>query len=176
MTKHFFFLSLVAILISCTSTDKTKKTDKNEWSNGHSVSYHKEVNEREQLSISLYLEQHPELKKLIKTTETGLRYAIISTNEKGNYGNPGQTASLILNVSLLDGTPCYKTEDAYYDECPIDRNDRESGLNEVLKLMRVGETAKLILPNHLAHGMIGDLENIPPLAILLVTVELKELQ
>jgi FKBP-type peptidyl-prolyl cis-trans isomerase len=42
--------------------------------------------------------------------------------------------------------------------------------------MRVGETAKLILPNHLAHGMIGDLENIPPLAILLVTVELKELR
>jgi FKBP-type peptidyl-prolyl cis-trans isomerase len=176
MIKYFLFLSLVAILLSCKPADKSPKTDNKEWSNGHSVSYHKEVNEREQLSISLYLEQHPELKKLIKTTETGLRYAIISTNEKGNYGNPGQTASLILNVSLLDGTPCYKTEEAYYDECPIDRNDRESGLNEVLKLMRVGETAKLILPNHLAHGMIGDLENIPPLAILLVTVELKELR
>jgi FKBP-type peptidyl-prolyl cis-trans isomerase len=176
MTKYFLFLSLVAILLSCKPADKSPKTDNKEWSNGHSVSYHKEVNEREQLSISLYLEPHPELKKLIKTTETGLRYAIISTNEKGNYGNPGQTASLILNVSLLDGTPCYKTEEAYYDECPIDRNDRESGLNEVLKLMRVGETAKLILPNHLAHGMIGDLENIPPLAILLVTVELKELR
>jgi len=176
MTKYFPFLCIVAILLSCKPADKSPKTDNKEWSNGHSVSYHKEVNEREQLSISLYLEQHPELKKLIKTTETGLRYAIISTNEKGNYGNPGQTASLILNVSLLDGTPCYKTEEAYYDECPIDRNDRESGLNEVLKLMRVGETAKLILPNHLAHGMIGDLENIPPLAILLVTVELKELR
>jgi FKBP-type peptidyl-prolyl cis-trans isomerase len=176
MTKYFLFLSLVAILLSCKPADKSPKTDNKEWSNGHSVSYHKEVNEREKLSISLYLEQHPELKKLIKTTETGLRYAIISTNEKGNYGNPGQRASLILNVSLLDGTPCYKTEEAYYDECPIDRNDRESGLNQVLKLMRVGETAKLILPNHLAHGMIGDLENIPPLAILLVTVELKELR
>jgi FKBP-type peptidyl-prolyl cis-trans isomerase len=176
MIKLFFFLGFVLILASCTSTDKTQKIDSKEWSNGHSVSYHKEVNEREQLSISLYLEQHPELKKLIKTSDTGLRYAIIKSNEKGDYGKPGQTASLILNVSLLDGTPCYQTEEAYYDECPIDRNDRESGLNEVLKLMRAGETAKLILPNHLAHGMIGDLESIPPLAILLVTVELKELR
>jgi FKBP-type peptidyl-prolyl cis-trans isomerase len=42
--------------------------------------------------------------------------------------------------------------------------------------MREGECAKLILPNHLAHGLVGDLEQIPPLAILLVDVELIELQ
>jgi len=77
---------------------------------------------------------------------------------------------------LLDGTPCYATGDDVYDEIPIDRNDKESGLNEALKLMREGECAKLILPNHLAHGLVGDLEQIPPLAILLVDVELVELQ
>jgi FKBP-type peptidyl-prolyl cis-trans isomerase len=77
---------------------------------------------------------------------------------------------------LLDGTPCYTTDDDVYDEIPIDRNDKESGLNEALKLMREGESAKLILPNHLAHGLVGDLGQIPPLAILLVDVELVELQ
>jgi FKBP-type peptidyl-prolyl cis-trans isomerase len=63
-----------------------------------------------------------------------------------------------------------------YDEIPIDRNDKESGLNEALKLMRTGERARLILPNHLAHGLIGDLANIPPLAILVLDVALIDVQ
>ena len=97
-------------------------------------------------------------------------------NPKGEPGGVGKTASVILKISLLDGTLCYTTDDDVYDEIPIDRNDKESGLNEALKLMREGECAKLILPNHLAHGLVGDLEQIPPLAILLVDVELVELQ
>jgi len=84
--------------------------------------------------------------------------------------------SVILKITLLDGTPCYETDSSYYDEIPIDHNDKESGLNEGLKMLRTGEKAKMILPNHLAHGLIGDLGKIPPLAIILVDVELVELR
>jgi len=161
-------------LVACNQTKKQATKNPADWSKDHSVSYHKEINEREQITIGLYLDHHKELK--VQTTSTGLRYAIIKENPKGEPGGVGKTASVILKISLLDGTPCYTTDDDVYDEIPIDRNDKESGLNEALKLMREGESAKLILPNHLAHGLVGDLGQIPPLAILLVDVELVELQ
>lgn len=164
----------IFILFACNPSNKPGTKHPADWSKDHSVSYHKEINEREQITIGIYLDHHKELK--VKTTDTGLRYAIIKENPKGALGEIGKTASVILKISLLDGTLCYKTGDDVYDEIPIDRNDKESGLNEALKLMREGECAKLILPNHLAHGLVGDLEQIPPLAILLVDVELVELQ
>lgn len=173
---RFFFIFSILFLVGCAQPAKKEDKKTQDWSKDHSVSYHKEVNEREQLSISLYLEQHPALKKTIQTTESGLRYAIVQSNPKGVLGRAGQTASLILNVGLLDGTSCYATESDVYDEIPIDRNDKESGLNEALKLMRTGERARLILPNHLAHGLVGDLANIPPLAILVVDVTLIEVR
>jgi len=174
MNRFQFFILLC--LVGCAQSEIKEKVTPNNWSKDHSVSYHKEINEREQLSISLYLEQHQALKKSLLTTESGLRYAIVKSNPKGILGRYGNTASLILKIGLLDGTLCYETESDLYDEIPIDRNDKESGLNEALKLMKTGEQATLILPNHLAHGLVGDLKNIPPLAILVVDVQLIELR
>ncbi len=174
--KYLIFLLLTLVFIGCNNPVKRPTQKKNPWSRDHSVSYHKEVNEREQLSISFYLEQHPELKNAFVMTQSGLRYSIIKKNEKGKIGEPGTTASIILKIRLLDGSLCYETPEDYYDEVPIDHNDQESGLNEALKLMRKGESAKLILPNHLAHGLVGDLDKIPPLAILLLDVELIDLK
>jgi FKBP-type peptidyl-prolyl cis-trans isomerase len=52
----------------------------------------------------------------------------------------------------------------------------ESGIHEGIKLMRVGEKSKLVFPSHLAHGLVGDLKDIPPLSPLVVDIELIELQ
>jgi FKBP-type peptidyl-prolyl cis-trans isomerase len=81
-----------------------------------------------------------------------------------------------VKVRLLDGKLCYESDENFYEELKIDHNDRESGLNEALKLMKTGEKAKLILPNHLAHGLVGDLKSIPPLSILIVDLELHQIQ
>lgn len=171
--KFLFLFALLAMGLSC-NTGQKKKTENADWSKNQSVSYHQEVNEREQLQIALFLEHHKELK--VQTSASGLRYYVYKTNPKGVQGEPGKIASTILKVSLLSGKICYETEKEYFDEIPIDHNDKESGINEGLKLMRTGEKAKLILPNHLAHGLLGDLANIPPLSIVVVDVELVELR
>ena len=169
-----FWVLILLLIFACNQEQTKVKPKEKDWSKGHSVSYNKEINEREQLSIALYLEHHKELK--VTTTSTGLRFAKIKVNPKGNLGTPGKIASVILKITLIDGTPCYETDSSYFDEIPIDHNDKESGLNEGLKMLRTGEKAKMILPNHLAHGLIGDLGKIPPLAIILVDVELVELR
>jgi len=163
----FFYLS------ACKEPEKPNTQD-NAWSTDHSVSYQREVNEREQLKIGFYLDHHRELS--MKMTSTGLRYQTIKPVSKGEVAQPGKTALAIVKISLLDGRICYETDAEFYEEIPIDHNDRESGLNEGLKLMRKGEKAKFILPSHLAHGLVGDLQKIPPLSILVLDVELIDLQ
>lgn len=167
------FLLLICCLFSCNAPVKKPK-ESNDWSTNHSVSYQKEVNDREQLKIAFYLEHHQELS--MQMTSTGLRYQMIKLVPKGELAQPGKTALAIVKISLLDGRICYETDSEFYEEIPIDHNDRESGLNEGLKLMRKGEKAKFILPSHLAHGLVGDLQKIPPLSILVLDVELIDLQ
>lgn len=159
-------------LLSCTEHTKAI-VKKPKWSNAHSVNYHQEVNEREQIKIALFLEQHPELQ--MTKTETGLRYMIYKTNSNLEKALPGQKVTIALIIKLLDGTICYTSaEDP--EEFIVDKSDIESGLNEAVKLMTVGDKAKLILPSHLALGLVGDQDKIPPLAILYIDIELLEIK
>ena len=48
----------------------------------------------------------------------------------------------------------------------------ESGLHEGVQLMRVGDKSRMIMPPHLAHGILGDGDCIPRRAIIIYDVEL----
>ena len=39
-------------------------------------------------------------------------------------------------------------------------------------MMREGDKAKLIVPSHLAHGLVGDFDKIPPLTPIVVDIQL----
>jgi len=54
----------------------------------------------------------------------------------------------------------------------VDKSSVETGLHEGVKLMHVGEKATMILPSHLAYGLIGDEKRIPPRASVLYELEL----
>ena len=56
-------------------------------------------------------------------------------------------------------------------------NLTNSGLRYMIYKNGVGrDKAKAILPSHLAHGLLGDRENIPPQSILYLDVELIDLK
>ena len=54
----------------------------------------------------------------------------------------------------------------------IEKTDIESGLHEALKYMCTNDKALFILPSHLAHGLIGDQDKIPPLQSLIYDIHL----
>jgi FKBP-type peptidyl-prolyl cis-trans isomerase len=74
-------------------------------------------------------------------------------------------------VSLLDGTLCYTSDKTGPKKIKIDMGNVESGLHQGLKLMKVGEKAIFILPPHLAHGLTGDNNLIPPKASVFYEIE-----
>jgi FKBP-type peptidyl-prolyl cis-trans isomerase len=52
----------------------------------------------------------------------------------------------------------------------------ETGLEEAILLMKVGDRAKLVIPSHLAHGFFGDDERIPPRATLIYDIKIVNLK
>ncbi len=105
------------------------------------------------------------------TTGSGLRYMI---TQKGTGVNPQseQRVRLNFNVKLLDGTLCYSSDSTGVYEFVVDKTSVETGLHEGVKYMHVGDKATMILPSHLAYGLIGDEKRIPPRASVLYELEL----
>jgi len=108
---------------------------------------------------------------LMKTTESGLWYKIYHEGN-GEVAQTGMLATLEYTVSLLDGTVCYSSAQYGPLSFVLGRGGVESGLEEGILLLRVGDKARMIMPPHLAHGLPGDGDCIPQRAIIIYEVEL----
>lgn len=162
-------LLLLFILISCQSKEKEPIT----WNKEKSTELGKDIAKEEEISIELYLDQHNNLQ--FKPTGTGLRVAYLKHGD-GAYARPEMTAEVRFKITLLDGTVCYESDLDRDDFFKIDHDDIESGIQEGIKLMRIGDKCRFVMPSHLAHGLLGDMDKIPPLSVIVVDIELKELK
>lgn len=108
-------------------------------------------------------------------TGTGLRYMIVQKGN-GNTPKPGQLAKVNYRISLMDGTVCYSSDSTGAREFVVEGDNVESGLHEGIQHLHVGDKAILILPSHLAHGLIGDENKIPPKASVIYELELLSLK
>ena len=97
----------------------------------------------------------------MKMTETGLWYMIVK-NGTGEKAETGKVISFEFELSLLNGTVCYTSDSLGVKRFKIGRGVVESGLEEGVLLLKEGDEARFIMPPHLAHGLIGDDDKIPP--------------
>lgn len=95
------------------------------------------------------------------TTGTGLRYMIYEKGT-GPRAEAGMRAEITYVVSLIDGTVVYTSDESGPTEFLIGQDNVESGIHEGITYMHVGDKARFILPSHLAHGLTGDQNKIPP--------------
>jgi len=119
-------------------------------------------------NIESYIKQH---QLQMQTTGTGLRYAIVKENAKGKQLLSMDEVTVKYKVMLLDGTLCYSSEKTGPKKVKIDMDNVEDGVHQGLKLMKEGEKAIFILPSHLAHGLTGDNDLIPPKASVYYEIE-----
>jgi len=171
----FVFSSILFLffLCSCNNSSEKKKDLVNGWSTKKSIAFNKEIIEEEDLTIRAFLAHRTDLK--MKKSGTGLRYMIYE-NGNGEKAKSGDSVSVIISVkSLENNTLYYQTDSTEFDQFLVDRNHLERGINEAVQYMRVGDKSRLIIPSHLAHGILGDRDKIPSFCILFVDLELKEL-
>jgi FKBP-type peptidyl-prolyl cis-trans isomerase len=162
---------MTAIFIGCSEKEESPKVKIN-WTKENSIELNKRIALEEKIAIKLFLAQHQDWS--IIESGSGLQYFIY---EKGN--GPSITVGSVIDVeysvSKLDGTLCYKTSDDKVVEIVVDHSQVETGIQECLKKMKEGDKAKMIIPSHLAHGLTGDMDKIPPLTPIVVDLHVIEI-
>lgn len=165
--KNWMISIALIVLVSCKGEEKPIVAP--DWDKEKSTELNKNLAIEEDIQIKLYLAHHTDWK--MKETGTGLRYFIYKNGE-GDSVKVGQIAQVELKITLLDGKEVYKTASDEIEEFVVDKSELESGIHEGIKKMRIGDRAKLIIPSHLGHGLVGDFDKVPPLAVLVVDVNL----
>ena len=171
MLRILYVTLIIAIsLFSCNQHEKTdqpinysdKKTDSD------LIKANKFLLERDKEQIKSYLKRrswNPEI------TESGLWYEIYEKTT-GESIKQGDIVKYSYKIELLDGTLCYSSDSTGATQVKIGHSGKESGLEEGFLKMRVGEKAHFILPPHLAHGLIGDMNKIPNRSTIVYDVEI----
>ncbi|MDR2840893.1 MAG: FKBP-type peptidyl-prolyl cis-trans isomerase, partial [Paludibacter sp.] len=104
--------------------------------------------------LAVYVSRLPQI---FNKNNTGFWYRIVdSTNNKSPKAN--EECSINYSVYTLDNEEIY-SQNAIVT---IGKKQIITGIEEMLKIMRRGETAEFILPWYLAYGQRGDRQNIEP--------------
>jgi gliding motility-associated peptidyl-prolyl isomerase len=169
--KLIAILVIGMLLFSCTEKKKApvKEEKPAEYSREKSIEMFKEFTEEEKEEIDNFIKRHKDWG--LEATETGLYYAIYKEGE-GEFIQPGQTAIVRYEISGLDGEVFYASDSTGTDNFKVDKADIESGIHQGIKYMNKGAKGKFIIPSHLAHGLIGDMDKIPPLSAVVYDIEL----
>ena len=126
---------------------------------------------QDSLAIYSYAQRH---KWNMQCSSTGLWYEITQTS-KETKAQSGMQATISYRVELLDGTYCYSSDSLGLKSVQIGQGSVEKGLEQGLLLMHQGETARFILPPHLAWGLAGDGNRIGARNTLVYQVKLLKL-
>ena len=105
-------------------------------------------------------------------TGSGLRY-LIYEHGTGKQVEEGKVVQCAYETSLLTGKTCYTSEQLGPKEFLVGRGGVESGLEEAVLLFREGDRVKIILPSHLAFGLVGDDDCIPKKSVLVYDLEVR---
>ena len=156
----FRFITYYILLITC-SCHHNYPSDNNQNSaevKEHLVNANKIIVKDEAKDIEEFITRH---QWKMQMTGTGLRMQIY---EEGKGAKPDykSTVTISYKIYLLDGTLCYSVDDQHPAKISLDASDQPRGLEEGLMMMAEGSKARFVLPNHLAYGISGDGDKIPP--------------
>jgi FKBP-type peptidyl-prolyl cis-trans isomerase FkpA len=107
-------------------------------------------------------------------SSTGLRYMIYK-HGSGERPVKGKIVTIRYEVRLINGNLCYSSAEKGPKEFKLGQGVVDVGTEEGILLMRVGDRAKFIVPSHLAFGLLGDQDKIPPKSTLIYDIELIKL-
>jgi FKBP-type peptidyl-prolyl cis-trans isomerase len=105
---------------------------------------------------------------------SGVWYWVYETSNLDTiHPSEGDVVGVRYEVRLLNDTLCYTNfEDELPEQFLVNLDNVESGLHEGITYMTVGDKAKFILASVRAHGLLGDMDMIPPSSPIVFDIEL----
>ncbi len=151
-------------LFSCGPTEVREKKDLLKDINPEAVKKqfiqaNKQIVQKENDEMDYYASAHQ--MNFVKT-DAGIRYFVYKASVKGDSISDSSRVVLDYKVSLLNGTKCYDSETDGKKTFVVGHADIESGIVKALHYLKRGDKALIMIPSHLAHGLLGDQKKIPP--------------
>ncbi|MCK9451205.1 MAG: FKBP-type peptidyl-prolyl cis-trans isomerase [Bacteroidales bacterium] len=119
-------------------------------------------------AIDAYAKRHG--LQMIKTG-TGLQFIVFS-HGNGDSIRKGDVVRFKYVTKLLSGDIIYSSETAGPKQFVVGRGGVEAGLEEAVLHLKRGDAAIIILPSHLAFGLLGDQDMIPPRSTVIYEIEI----
>lgn len=164
----FYIACVILIISSCSRNRNTQTVTEQDIQkyNEKSIEINREIVKIMQDSIKNFVQKN---QWSMQKTGSGLWYVIDRSGKKDTI-QTGDIVEIKFTVSLLDGTLCYSSDTLGPKAFKVGQGGVESGLEEAILMLCTGDSARLVIPPHLAHGLIGDQNKIPKLAALNYTV------
>jgi FKBP-type peptidyl-prolyl cis-trans isomerase FkpA len=160
--NRIYILLLIPVLAAChdPSSDEKKEIKFNkEAVKKQFEEANKLLAKKEADDMDAYARQH---KMNFVNTDLGLRYYVYEPSAKGDSIRDNTQITMDFTVSLLDGTECYSSAQKGPKTFIVGKEDIESGIHMGVKFLKKGDKAVIMIPSHLAHGLLGDMDKIPP--------------
>lgn len=175
--SHFKYNILIIIaLVLCSSCNLFDKKDKKVITaedirkyEERNIEINKEIVQLKQDTIKQYIAEH---NLTMEKTGSGLWYNIQRSKDTMSICK-NDIVEIEYSISLLNGKQCYSSDSLGLKTFKVGQGGVESGLEEAIVMLHKGDTAELLIPPHLAHGLMGDQNQIPILAILHYNVVVK---
>ena len=169
-------LIFVIILVSCDTNSENYNSSENQDNHKSKkeslIKANRYMVNTENTEISNYIRRHN--LDVIKTG-SGLCYQITKQGS-GDKAARGKVASLNYKVKLITGDVIYSSVTSGPKIFKIGYGGVESGLEEAILNMRVGDKAIIIIPSHLAFGLLGDNDKIPPRSTIIYEIEITNIK
>ncbi len=168
-------LSMALIFFGCNSKPKQKPEPFNKiLPKEESIALNAQLIKEENFLIDQYVSRLP---MTMNKTESGLRYAVISSENVGqDSARTMKLATIHFNLRLLNDSIQYSSYDHEPVQFLIEMDNVESGLHEGITHMKTGDSARFILPYYLGHGLVGDYAKIPPATSIIIDVRLLDVK
>lgn len=142
----------VTLLMSCTE----------EQDNSSNIDIKKRKESLEKANRYMYLQEKEDINNYIERhgidvvrTGSGLCYRVVKQGH-GDRIRTDEIVSMEFEVRLLNGDLVYSSKEDGIKEFVVGRGGVEGGLEEAVLNLHRGDVAEIIIPSHLAHGLIGD--------------------
>ena len=177
MSLHFIIkqlsLSIAAFLflVACNPDSQTKEvsTFNKEQIKNQFVKANQQVVVKENDEMDYYQKSHQ--MAFIKTN-SGVRYYVYAPSEKGDSIKTDDLIKINYKVSLLSGKECYSSKTDGPKEFVVGMENIEDGIHKAVLFLKAGDKAFILIPSHLAHGLLGDSKKIPPMSPIIYDIEI----
>ena len=171
-SRFFYFPFFMLLLLSaCQSNDKKEdpKSFNKEKVKNQFIKANQQVVIKEGDEMDYYQRSH---KMPFIKTKSGIRYYVYKASAKGDSIKNDDIIRINYTVSLLNGTECYSSKTDGIREFVVGMENIEDGLHKAVLYLKSGDKALVLIPSHLAHGLLGDSKKIPPMSPIIYDVEI----